>query len=78
MLGAAGLACCMAMAMPQVHIVALCVDLGFGPAVGAEMLSLMLMGGVISRVVSGLLADRLGGIATLLIGSGLQLSLIHI
>ena len=68
----AGLSCCMAMAMPQVHIVALCADLGFGPAVGAEMLSLMLAGGVISRLVSGVLADRLGGVMTLLIGSVLQ------
>jgi MFS family permease len=68
----AGIACCVAMSMPQVHIVALCTDLGFGPAVGAEMLSLMLMGGVVSRLVSGFLADRLGGIRTLLIGSTLQ------
>jgi len=58
--------------MPQVHIVAFCVDLGFGPAVGAEMLSLMLLGGVVSRLVSGLLADKLGGVRTLLIGSTLQ------
>lgn len=69
----AGIGCCMAMAMPQVHIVALCVDLGFGPAVGAEMLSLMLAGGVVSRLISGLLADQLGGVRTLLIGSVLQM-----
>jgi MFS family permease len=68
----AGIACCVAMSMPQVHIVALCVDMGFGPAVGAEMLSLMLMGGVASRIVSGLLADRLGRVRTILIGSTLQ------
>jgi MFS family permease len=68
----AGIGCCVAMAMPQVHIVALCVELGFGPAVGAEMLSLMLMGGVVSRIVFGLLADRLGGIGSVLIGSTLQ------
>ena len=68
----AGVACCMAMAMPQVHIVALCVDMGFGPAVGAEMLSLMLLGGVTSRLISGMLADRLGGVLTLLVGSALQ------
>lgn len=68
----AGIACCVAMSMPQVHIVALCVDLGFGPAVGAEMLSLMLLGGVVSRLVSGVLADRIGGVRTLLIGSVLQ------
>ena len=72
LLGLAGIGCCVAMSMPQVHIVAFCVDLGYGPAVGAEMLSLMLLGGVGSRLVSGLLADRLGGVATLLIGSTLQ------
>ena len=72
MLGLAGIGCCVAMSMPQVHIVAYCVDLGFGPAVGAEMLSLMLLGGVASRLVSGVLSDRLGGVRTLLIGSTLQ------
>ncbi len=72
LLGLAGFGCCMAMSMPQVHIVSLCIDLGFGPAVGAEMLSLMLMGGVVSRLASGMLADKLGGIPTLLIGSALQ------
>ncbi len=72
LLAIAGIGCCVAMSMPQVHIVALCVDLGYGPAVGAEMLSLMLLGGVASRIASGLIADRLGGVRTLLIGSGLQ------
>lgn len=72
LLAVAGVGCCVAMSMPQVHIVAFCVDLGYGPAVGAEMLSLMLMGGVASRLVSGMLADRLGGVMTLLIGSALQ------
>ncbi len=55
--------------MPQVHIVAYCGDLGYGVARGAEMLSLMLGFGIISRIGSGFLADRIGGIATLLIGS---------
>lgn len=68
----AGFGCCMAMAMPQVHIVAYCVDLGYGPAVGAEMLALMLMGGVVSRIASGLLADAIGGVRTLILGSALQ------
>jgi MFS family permease len=72
LLAIAGVGCCVAMSMPQVHIVAFCVDLGYGPAVGAEMLSLMLLGGVASRLVSGFLADRLGGVLTLLIGSALQ------
>ncbi len=65
----AGLACCVAMSMPQVHIVAYCGDLGYGVARGAEMLSLMLACGIVSRIASGFLADRIGGVATLLIGS---------
>lgn len=73
LLALAGVACCVAMSMPQVHIVAYCIDLGFGPAVGAEMLSLMLLGGIGSRLISGLLADRFGGMATLLLGSGMQM-----
>ncbi|MBI3434747.1 MAG: MFS transporter [Proteobacteria bacterium] len=68
----AGVACCVAMAMPQVHIVAYCSDLGFGVARGAEMLSLMLGFGIISRVASGYIADRIGGVRTLLLGSLLQ------
>lgn len=72
LLAVAGIGCCVAMSMPQVHIVSYCSDLGYGPAVGAEMLSLMLLGGVASRLVSGLMADRLGGVMTLLIGSTLQ------
>ncbi len=69
MLSLASIACCVAMAMPQVHIVAYCGDLGYGVARGAEMLSLMLGFGIISRIGSGFLADRIGGIRTLLIGS---------
>jgi MFS family permease len=68
----ASIGCCVAMAMPQVHIVAYCGDLGYGVARGAEMLSLMMACGVISRIGSGFLADRIGGIRTLLIGSVAQ------
>ena len=68
----AGVACCVAMAMPQVHIVAYCTDLGFGAARGAQMLSLMLACGIVSRLVFGLICDRIGGIRTLLLGSALQ------
>jgi MFS family permease len=71
-LAAAGIACCVAMAMPQVHIVAYCGDLGYGVARGAEMLSLMLACGILSRLASGLVADRIGGLRTLLLGSVLQ------
>ena len=68
-LSLASIACCVAMSMPQVHIVAYCGDLGYGVARGAQMLSLMLGFGIISRIGSGFLADRIGGIRTLLIGS---------
>jgi MFS family permease len=68
----AGIACCVAMSMPQVHIVAYCVDLGYGPARGAEMLSVMLGMGVVSRLGSGLIADKIGGVGTLILGSALQ------
>jgi len=68
----AGLACCVAMAMPQVHIVAYCGDLGYGPARGAQMLSLMLAFGIVSRLVFGAICDRIGGLRTLLLGSALQ------
>jgi MFS family permease len=68
----AGVACCVAMAMPQVHIVAYCGDLGYGAARGAQMLSLMLAAGIVSRLVSGLICDRIGGLRTLVLGSVLQ------
>jgi len=68
----AGVACCVAMAMPQVQIVAYCGDLGYGATNGANMLSLMLGSGIISRLASGWVSDRIGGLRTLLLGSLLQ------
>src|SRR5712692_8049630 len=72
MLCIASISCCVAMAMPQVHIVAYCGDLGYGVARGAEMLSLMMAFGIVSRLATGFIADRIGGVGTLLIGSTLQ------
>ncbi|BBK38075.1 MFS transporter [Allostella sp. ATCC 35155] len=72
LLAFAGIACCIAMSMPQVHIVAYCGDLGYGVARGAEMLSLMLGFGIVSRLASGWISDRIGGVRTLLLGSALQ------
>ncbi|HET7595283.1 MAG TPA: MFS transporter, partial [Stellaceae bacterium] len=72
LLALAGVACCVAMSMPQVHIVAYCGDLGYGVARGAQMLSLMMAFGIISRIGSGFIADRIGGLGTLLLGSVLQ------
>ncbi len=68
----AAVSCCVAMSMPQVHIVAYCADLGYGPARGAEMLAVMLGFGIASRLVSGYVCDRIGGLRTLLLGSALQ------
>ena len=68
----AGVSCCVAMAMPQVHIVAYCTDLGFGAARGAEMLALMMACGIASRLLSGWISDHIGGLHTLLLGSVLQ------
>ena len=71
-LGTAGFLCCVAMAMPQVHIVAYCGDLGYGASRGAQMLALMLAAGLASRILSGWLSDSIGGLRTLLLGSVLQ------
>ncbi len=71
-LAAAGVCCCVAMSMPQVHMVAHATDLGYGATAGARMLTLMLLGGVVSRIASGYLADRIGGVRTLLLSSALQ------
>src|SRR5258705_10051679 len=60
------------MSMPQVHMVAYCADLGFPAARGAEMLALMMGFGILSRLASGWIADRIGGLRTLLLGAVLQ------
>ena len=72
LLAIASICCCVAMSMPQVHIVAYCGDLGYGVARGADMLSLMMAFGVLGRILSGLIADRVGGLRTLMLGSALQ------
>jgi MFS family permease len=72
LLGFAGLCCCVAMSMPQVHLVAYCGDLGYGPARGAEMLAVMLGFGVASRLIFGWVLNLIGGLPTLLLGSAMQ------
>lgn len=72
LLSLAAVGCCVAMAMPQIHLVSLCTDLGFGTETGSRMLSVLLAGGITSRLSSGFIADRLGGVKTLLLGSSLQ------
>ncbi|MFL5053469.1 MAG: MFS transporter [Xanthobacteraceae bacterium] len=72
LLSIAGIGCCVAMSMPQVHIVAYCGDLGYGVARGAEMLAVMMAFGIVSRIATGFIADRIGGLPTLLLGAVLQ------
>src|SRR5258708_22913166 len=67
-----GIACCVAMSMPQVHMVAYCADLGFPAARGAEMLALMIGVAIVTRLASGWIADRIGGLRTLLLGAVLH------
>ncbi|HXP09700.1 MAG TPA: MFS transporter, partial [Acidobacteriaceae bacterium] len=71
-LGFAGLCCCVAMSMPQVHLIAYCGDLGYGPARGAEMLAVMLAFGVASRLIFGWVLNLIGGLPTLLLASSMQ------
>jgi MFS family permease len=72
LLSIAGLACCVAMSMPQVHMVAYCTDLGYGAQRGAEIVSVMLGFGIFSRLAFGWISDRIGGLRTLFLGSALQ------
>jgi MFS family permease len=72
MICAAAVLCCIPMAMPQGHLVAFCSDLGFSRTFGAAMLSLLLGAAFLSRQLWGALSDRIGGLATILIGSVLQ------
>jgi MFS family permease len=72
LLALASVCCCVAMSMPQVHIVAYCGDLGYGVARGADMLALMMGFGIAGRIGSGFIADRIGGLRTLMLGSALQ------
>jgi MFS family permease len=72
LLALAGMCCCVAMSMPQVHLVAYCGDLGYGSARGAEMLAVMLSFGVASRLIFGWVLNLIGGLPTLLLASSMQ------
>ena len=72
MMCGAGVLCCIPMAMPQGHLVAFCTDLGISRSMGALMLSVLLGTAFLSRQIWGLISDRIGGLATVLIGSAWQ------
>src|SRR3954469_19242848 len=72
MLAIAAFCCCLPMSMPQVHLVALCSDLGIKPTHGAAMLSLLLGTAFFSRQMWGWISDRIGGLLTVLIGAAWQ------
>jgi MFS family permease len=73
LLAAAAFMCCVPMAMPQSHLVALCTDLGIAPSHGAAMLSLLLGCAFVSRQFWGWVSDRIGGLRTVLAGSSCQI-----
>jgi MFS family permease len=73
MLAAAGFCCCVPMAMPQGHLVALCSDVGIPGSQGAAMLSVLLGCAFVGRQIWGLVADRMGGLRTILAGSFCQI-----
>jgi MFS family permease len=76
MLCLAIIGCCVAMAMPMVHLIAYATDLGISGARAAEMLSVLLACAFVSRLGYGMIADRLGGLRTLLIGSAGQATML--
>lgn len=69
LLAVASFMCCVPMAMPAAHLIALCGDLGMPPARGALMLSVLLTCAFVSRQFWGWLSDRIGGLPTLVLGS---------
>jgi MFS family permease len=68
----AGFCCCVPMAVPQAHIVAFCGDIGITPTRSAAMLSVMLAAAFLARQAWGALADRIGGLRTVMVGSSCQ------
>jgi MFS family permease len=68
----AGFCCCIPMAVPAAHIVAFCGDIGIKPTHGAAMLSVMLGCAFLARQIWGALADRIGGLRTVMVGSACQ------
>jgi MFS family permease len=73
LLAVAVIFCCIPMAMPQQHLPAFCSDLGILASHGAAMLSVLLGTAFISRQFWGWVADRIGGLNTVLTGSVFQI-----
>ncbi len=68
----AGFCCCIPMSVPQAHLVAFCTDIGISPTRSATMLSIMLASAFLARQAWGALADRIGGLRTVMAGSACQ------
>jgi MFS family permease len=68
----AGFCCCIPMSLPSAHLVAFCGDIGIKPTHGAAMLSVMLGAAFLARQAWGALADRIGGLRTVMVGSACQ------
>lgn len=72
LIAAAGFCCCIPMSIPQGHLVAFCSDIGIPAAQGAAMLSVLQASAFTSRMFWGWLADRVGGLKTVLAASACQ------
>jgi predicted MFS family arabinose efflux permease len=72
LLSAAAFCCCAAMAVPFVHMVAFCGDLGFSAARGSDAISLILLAAIASTFAMGRLADVIGPIRVSLLCSLIQ------
>lgn len=72
LLSAAGFCCCTAMAVPFVHMVAFCGDLGLSPARGSEAISLILLSAVAATFAMGRLSDYIGPLKVSLLCSAIQ------
>jgi MFS family permease len=74
LLSAAGFCCCTAMAVPFVHMVAFCGDLGFSPARGSEAISLILLTAVAATFAMGRLSDYIDPIKVSLLCALIQIA----
>jgi len=77
-LNVAIIGCCIAMALPITHLVAYGTDLGHLETEAASLVSMMLGFSMISRLGGGLLADRIGGLRTVFLGSAIQAAMLFV
>jgi MFS family permease len=67
--------CCVCMATPIMHVVALGSDLGLGGRASAGLLAAMMVAGIVGRIAFGSVADRFGSLRSYIVASGGQTAL---